>query len=84
MREQEIRDLVDADRFVPFVLHVSDGSKYEIRQRSDVLAQRSVVFIGIDPDADGIPQRSVRVDPVHITRLTPLKPNGAKRRRTKR
>lgn len=81
MRETDIRELLDDEKFNPFVLHVSDGSKYEIRSRSDALPTRSVIYIGIDPDENGVPQRAVRVDPVHITRLTPLKTNGSRKRK---
>ncbi|GMV98072.1 MAG: hypothetical protein HRF43_18460 [Phycisphaerae bacterium] len=81
MREQDLRELVDAEKFTPFVLHVSDGSKYVIRNRADVLTTRSVVYIGVDPDENGVPRRTVRVDPVHITRMTPLKTNGARKRK---
>jgi hypothetical protein len=81
MREREIRELLEAEDFKPFVLHVSDRAKYEIRSRSDAFATRNVIYVGIDPDEDGVPQRTIRVDPLHITRVTPLKANGSKRRR---
>jgi hypothetical protein len=71
MREQEIRELLETDPFEPFILYVSDGASYEVRHRADVLATRSVIFVGVEPDDSGLPQRSVRIDPLHITRLSP-------------
>jgi len=32
----------------------------------------TVVFIAQPPETDGVPQHSVRCDPVHITRIEPL------------
>ncbi len=81
MRDHEIKKRVQAQPFKPFVLHLSDGSKYEIRDSGGLYITRTLVIIGLEPDEGGIPTDSVLVDPIHITRLTPLKGNGAKRRR---
>lgn len=82
MRELEIREMLEAKDFEPFVLHVSDRAQYEIKSRGDIWATRHVIYIGVDPDPDGLPQRAIRIDPLHITRLTPLKANGSRKRRS--
>jgi hypothetical protein len=81
MREQEIRELLEANNFQPFVLHVSDQAKYEITNRADLWTLRGIIYIGVEPDENGVPTRAIRIDPLHVTRLTPLKTNGSRRRR---
>jgi hypothetical protein len=81
MREQEIKKRLDAEPFKPFVLHLSDGSRYEIHDAGGLYVTRSLIPVGLDPDAGRIPQDSVMVDPIHVTRISPLKPNGRQRRR---
>ena len=44
----------------------------------------TVVFIAQPPETDGVPERSVYCDPVHITRIEPLDGTKPKRRPTKR
>jgi hypothetical protein len=81
MREQEIKKRLDAEPFKPFVLHISDQGQYEVRDPSMVFVTHTTIIIGLDPDEGGIPQDSILVDPIHVTRLTPLKSNGHKRRK---
>lgn len=69
MREFEIEAYVNAEPFIPFRIHVSDGSSYEITGRQHVIIRRTRVVIGLDEDETGLPRASVLIDPVHITRL---------------
>ena len=57
--------------FVPFRLHVSDGSSYEIRRPEMLWFTRRTAYIGI-PAAGPIPDRAVIVALIHVTRLEDL------------
>ena len=72
MREQGIDDHLRVRPFEPFRLHVSDGASYEVRDPDHVLVVRGRVILGLEPDEGGIPQKSIYIDPVHVTRITPI------------
>ena len=78
MEPRVIRDHHRRKPFRPFRIHVSDGSFYDIRQqRRTLLVSRRELVIFLDPDEDGIPQRTVRVVPESITRIEPIEDNGS-------
>lgn len=85
MHVEEIRARLRKQPFVPFRLHVSDGSRHDVLHHDFVLitAQNVAVAIGA-PTADDIPQRFVEIDPLHITWMEPLPPNGRRRKRRPR
>ena len=73
MRPRDIIEYRRQEPFRPFRVHVSDGSSYEVRQQwGTMVVARQTVFIGVDPDADGIPGRMMQVDAKAITRLEPI------------
>ena len=77
-----IVDLVSHHRrqpFQPFRLHLSDGSSHEVRVPEFMYVTATTVVIGQPPVVDGVPERAVYCDPVHITRIEPL-PNGKSKR----
>jgi hypothetical protein len=47
MRAEEIRQHLDADPFVPFRLHLSDGSSYELKHPDQALVTTWSVEIGV-------------------------------------
>lgn len=69
--------------FVPLRVHVSDGSSYDVRHPEMMLVTHTVVFIARPPLADGVPERHVYCDPVHITRVEPIDGTRPKRRQRK-
>lgn len=69
MAPQEIRKFVIDEPFVPFRMHVSDGSSYEISHPSEIVVFPLHVLIALDPDDSGLYRTSVRVAPNHITRV---------------
>ncbi len=82
MRAEEIRTHLRREPFRPIRVYISDGSSYEVRHPELMYMTRTEVIIALDPGGDEIPERSAYCDPVHITRIEPLKRN--KRKRTPR
>ncbi len=79
MRAEDVQQLLRAQPFRPFRIHISDGSHYDVTDPLYVLVWRLRVEIGLDPDANDVPRRAVFIDPTHITRIT--FPNGEQPRR---
>jgi hypothetical protein len=71
-KAEEIRELLTAKEFKPFVIHVSDGAHYEITNHDMVLVGRNTIHIGIGLDQVGIAERFVRCAIIHITRIEDL------------
>jgi len=73
MRPIEIQHWLRAAPFRPFRVFLSDGSSREVPHPE--LAALSVhhLIVYMDPDADGIPRRSVMCDPMHVTRVEPMR-----------
>ncbi|HEX8340551.1 MAG TPA: hypothetical protein VF624_06540 [Tepidisphaeraceae bacterium] len=69
MPPQEVRKFVFDEPFVPFRLHVTNGSSYEVLRPSEIQVFPLQVSIAIDPDDSGLYRSSVRVAPNHITRI---------------
>jgi len=81
MRPSEIMNLQRKRPFVPLRVHVSDGSSYDVRHPEMMLVTNTTIFIALPPLADGVPERHVYCDPIHITRIEPI--DGAKPKRSK-
>jgi len=71
-KAEEIRALLTAKDFKPFVIHLSDGAHYEITNHDMVLVGRNDVHIGTGLDEVGIAERVVRCAILHITRIEDL------------
>ena len=72
MHPDELLAAVRRTPFVPFRLHVSDGSAYDIRHPETVLVTRRAAILSV-PDDPGHPaERAVTVAMVHINRLEEL------------
>lgn len=61
--------------FQPLRIHLSSGEKYDVYEPWHAGTALTEMWIGIDPDDDGIPRRSVYADTRHVTLIEPL-PNG--------
>jgi len=72
MREEEINRRLKHKPFAPFRLHLSDGGSHLIDDPDHVLVTRTLVTVGFNADESGIPRETVIVDPIHVTRLTPV------------
>ena len=80
MRPKEILTHLRRQPFAPIRVHVSDGASYDVSHPEMMAVTTAVVFIAQPPEADGVPERSVYCDPVHITRIEPLNGTRPKRR----
>jgi hypothetical protein len=71
---QEILDMLQRRPFVPFRIHLSDGSSFEVRHPDLVMPGARSVAVGIP--APNLPpdvyDRIVILALVHITRLEPI------------
>ncbi|HMP82774.1 MAG TPA: hypothetical protein PKA41_08750 [Verrucomicrobiota bacterium] len=66
---REIKEMVDAQPFRPFRIHMSDGSSYEVSNHDAAMVTRHFVEVGVNPDRDGILERIVRCAILHISRV---------------
>jgi hypothetical protein len=74
MHAQDVLDLLREDPFVPFSIHMSDGSKYEIRHPAMAIVELSKVTISLPADrSPDLPaDRTIRVSLAHINRIEPI------------
>lgn len=77
MPPQEVRKVLKDQPFIPFTLHISDGSSYDVASPSDAFVDVLYVTVGIDPDENGLWRRTVRIAPNHISRIE-MKPDRVK------
>ncbi|GEM_PF-4033809 len=61
---------------LPFRLFLIDGSSHDVRHLEWIVVTRTNVLIAAPPRRGIIPDRSVWVDPIHITRVEPLNDRG--------
>ena len=78
MTANEILELQSRRPFEGLRLYVSDGAIYEVRHTERMVVTRTLVHMALSPGKDGVPERSAYCDPVHITRIEPLK-NGSRK-----
>lgn len=69
MPPQQLLKFVLDEPFIPFRLHVSDGSSYDVRHPSEIQVFLLQVSIAVDPDESGLYRRSVRIAPNHVSRV---------------
>ena len=78
---REIWRLLHIQPFQPFTVHVSSGAKYTVRDPRRVFVSGDVVIVALKVGRDGVAERTVRINPDHITGLTPLKSDGSRKRK---
>ena len=69
---KQVRELITADPFKPFRLHLSDGSHHDVTNRDMAIVERNTIDIGVDLDPDGIAEGLVRCSILHIVKLEDL------------
>ena len=79
MRSTEIAAQLTQRPFLPFRMHLSDGSHYDVRHPEMLLvSQRSLALTTFSrPDAK-MPKRIVLCDPMHVTRLEQINGDDAR------
>jgi hypothetical protein len=77
MRPEKIRECFRRQPFRPLRIHLSDGAFYEIHHPDMVWIGRTDVVIGVlaeeGDDPAGLPDLAVLCDPVHVTRIVPVR-----------
>jgi hypothetical protein len=73
MRPEDIRELRDAQPFVPFRICLTDGKSYDVPHCDFLMISRAVIDVGISHQSEpGIYDQIVRVSPLHIVRVENL------------
>ncbi|HBS29702.1 MAG TPA: hypothetical protein DEB06_09700 [Phycisphaerales bacterium] len=62
--------------FTPFRVHVSDGSVFDVRVPEFMYLFAREVVVGVEESDEGLPSRSVYIDPLHVTRIEPINGKG--------
>jgi hypothetical protein len=66
--------------FRPFRIHTCDGATYDVARRELMLVGPTRMIVGLDPDGDGLPRRSLYLMPEDVTHLELLAAPGGRRK----
>ena len=69
MSPTEIQAHLRRAPFRPIRVHLTDGSSYEIRHPELALLTRRDLAIALDIGPDGLPDRNIFCDPLHVVRI---------------
>ena len=69
---KQLKELVGAQPFRPFRVHLSNGSAYEVMHHDAAFVTQSKIEIGLDLNKDGIARRSVHCAILHIAEIEEL------------
>jgi hypothetical protein len=72
---KQIRDLLKAEPFKPFRIHMSDGSHHDITNHDMAFVGKNTVEIGLNLDPDRFAEYFTRCSILHITKLEDLAAN---------
>ncbi len=75
---RQLRDLITAEPFRPFRIHLSDGAHFDVTNHDVAIVERSTVDIGVNRDEDGVAERLVRCAILHIVKLEDLEAGVAR------
>lgn len=77
MSPHEIVKHLKRDAFRPFRMHMSDGTSYDVRHPEMAIVTRFEVVVALEPDSEGLAERTMFCDPLHVTRIEPLSASAA-------
>ncbi len=72
MKAIEVQEHVRKRPFVPIRIFLSDGAKHDVRHPEFIFGTQRETGIGLPSQGDEIPERSVYIAPIHITRIEPI------------
>ena len=78
MTAQEILELQRRRLFPELRVHLSKRTSYEVVHPEMMAVTKALVFIALPPVSEGVLERSVYCDPIHISRIEPM--NGYEKR----
>ena len=84
MRPEDLIHLLRADPFIPFTIHMTDGTHYDIFHPAFVLVDRSRATIGLptNQSPDRPAERTVFAALLHMVRCEPIEPKVRVTRRS--
>ena len=74
MHISEVREHLSKTSFVPFRIHLSDGSSFDVPHPDFVLVTKWAVHVAHDVADDQLPERVTRIAVGHITRIEEIDP----------
>ncbi len=85
MEAEEIRNLLIAQPFKPFEVHLSDNRSFVIEHPDFLMftKDRSTIYIALDPDEDNNFRTSERIDLDHVVSVSENATRRPHRRRRK-
>ncbi len=72
MRLGELRAILGKQPFEPFRIRLSNGDEYVVRHPEFATLTRTSLFVGIPSKRDGVPDRLVQVDLLHVVSTEPV------------
>ena len=69
---KQLKDLMDAQPFRPFKVHMTDGAIYDVPHHDAAFVTQNKIEIGLDLNKDGIARRSVHCAILHVTQVEEL------------
>jgi len=77
MRVNEIYEQTRPNTFMPMRLYISDGATYEVTHPEMIWVTQREVLIDTKLSRHELPDKIVRCDPLHITRIESLEEDNA-------
>lgn len=77
MTRDNIIELLRAEPFEPFRVHISSGGSYDVSHPELAMVTGNLMLVAVEPKSEGDPSFA-RLSLLHITHAEPLK-NGAGR-----
>ena len=72
MAPSNLRDLLKAQPFRPFRIHMSDGSSYEVSDPTFAHVSKFAFYVATDPDETDLPTRNHVLNTLQITSVEEL------------
>jgi hypothetical protein len=77
MQAGELKAMIDHRPFRPLRLHMSSGETVDITHPDAAVVSRSMVYVGFDRLPDGVIERMLWYNLLHIVKVEPIGEPGA-------
>jgi len=71
MRPTDLTELVRKQPFAPFRIHVTDGTRYDVRHPDRIIVLRSRAVLAVGGE-NGVPEQLEHVSLLHVVRIEEL------------
>ena len=73
MRVDQLKELLQANPFIPFRINLTNGQSYEVKHRGFITLTRDYLYVGVQEKEAGVVfDRVVLVQLLHIVSIEPL------------